>query len=93
MNGMICLALAAVGLGMILLGIFMTWRDWRTKRFGNAPSAREEALANDFEALAKLVAALKNSPPGISLIVLGIALLFVALAFCGISGIVNAVAG
>lgn len=93
MNDTICLILAVVGIAMIAIGVWMTYQAWRAERFGGAPSAREESLAKNLEALAKLVAALKNSPPGMSLIVLGIVLLLIALAFCGVSGLAEAISG
>jgi len=87
MSEKICLGLAIVAGLMILLGLWMTFREWRKRQIpGNAP-VKPEALDKDIDALTRLIKAIKELPPGQWLIVLGVVILIIALAFCGLGGI------
>jgi type IV secretory pathway VirB2 component (pilin) len=86
MNEAICLALVIVGVAMILLGMWMTYRDWKRRGAGGQPGAQPESFEGNVKALTELIKALQGYPPGKWLIVIGIVVLIIAALFCGISG-------
>ncbi len=74
--------LAGVGILLILLGSGMTYWDWR-----NRPTIKtdRDALDKNINALTRLLKVLKDYPPGMWLIVIGIVLILIGAAFGGLS--------
>lgn len=82
------LVLVAVGVLLILAGGWMSLRDWKDKRIrAGGVGAKAEALDKTLGALAKVLDAIKDYPPGQRLIVFGILVLIIAGLFGGISGL------
>jgi hypothetical protein len=86
MAAIICFVLVAIGTGMILLGTYMSYQDWRRKH-ANRVSSEPQSLAGTLTALGKLAEAIKTYPAGQQLIVWGIVLLIIAGVFGGIANI------
>src|SRR4051812_35182561 len=86
MNDKICLILVVVGAVMILLGTWMTYRDWSRKGLERPPRTEAESFEGSLKALTELLKVLRGYPPGMWLIVLGVVLLIIAGLFCGLAG-------
>jgi hypothetical protein len=86
MAAIICLVLVAVGVGLIVLGAWMTLEEWKRARTGEI-KARKDALGDSLKGLAKLVEALKYYPTGQRLIVFGIVVLIIAGLIGGFAGL------
>lgn len=80
------LVLVALGVFLIILGAWMSLKDWRAKRT-DVIGAKKEGLDKSLTALTKLLEALKDYPPGQKLIVFGIVVLIIAGLFGGVSGL------
>jgi hypothetical protein len=79
-----CFVLVAVGVGMILLGAYMSFEDWRKKRAGESG---QESVQDTLTALGTLAEAIKTYPPGQQLVVWGIVVLIIAGVFGGVSNL------
>ena len=79
------LLLVVLGVALILLGAWMSLRDWQQKREGRLKT-RPESLDETLQGLAKVLEALKAYPVGQRLIVFGIMVLIIAGILGGISG-------
>jgi TRAP-type C4-dicarboxylate transport system permease large subunit len=79
------LIVVGVGVGMILLGVFMTFRDWKRRTRG-LTDAERDSLGGALKGLAKLLVALKSYPTGQRLIVFGIVVLMIGGVYGGVSG-------
>ncbi len=88
----LCFVLVGVGVLLILLGAYMSVKDWQRKLDEN-PKAKEQALGDDLKGLAKLAEALKGYPVGQQLIVWGIVIIIIGAMFGGVSGLSAAKAG
>jgi hypothetical protein len=90
MNPMAIAALILVGVGvlMILLGVWLTLKDWNNKQAFKVEN-KPAALGDTLEGLAKLLEAMKTYPTGQRLIILGILVVIIAGLFGGISGLVK----
>jgi hypothetical protein len=88
MNIMAIVSLALVGVGviLILLGAWMSLRDWKRKHEAEM-DAKPDSLEGTLKGLAQLLEALKPYPASQRLIVFGIVVLIVAGLFGGISGL------
>ena len=75
--------LVAVGVLMILAGVYMSLEDWKKKHAGEIRT-RPESLEGALTALGKLADAVKTYPPGQQLIVWGIVVLIIAGVFGGL---------
>jgi hypothetical protein len=78
----VCFVLVALGVLMILAGVFMSLADWKDKRKGEVVT---EGLGDTLQGLAKVFDAIKDYPLGQKLIVFGIIVLVLAGVFGGIS--------
>ena len=87
MNGIVCLILAILGAILILLGAWMTYRDWKSRPPVDPSKPRPESVSENITALTRLLETLKGVPPGQWLIVLGVVILILAIAFCGVGGL------
>ena len=90
-TSIISLVLVAVGVALIVLGAWISLREWKTTQAGKI-KARRDALGETLTGLAKLVEALNNYPTGQRLIVFGIVVLIIAGIFGGVSGLAGCVA-
>ena len=79
------LVLVAVGTLLIVLGAYISLKDWQAKRAPSSPAA--SAVSESLDGLAKLADALKSYPLGQQLVVWGIVVLIVAGVFGGVSGL------
>ena len=88
MHAMAVAGLVVLGVGvlLILIGTYMTLVDWKKKLEGKNEAERN-ALGGTLKGLAKLVAALRNYPPGQKLIVWGIVLVLAGGVIGGVSGL------
>ena len=86
MNGVITLVLVAVGCFLILLGTYMSFRDWATKHRLQMTNVGQ-SFGDNVNALAKLAEVLKAYPPGQQLIFLGIVVLVIAGAWGGVASL------
>jgi hypothetical protein len=84
--GISALVLVAVGVLLILLGAWMSLKEWNKARFLKIQT-EPKALDDTLEGLAKLLEALKSYPAGQKLIVFGIVILIIAGIFGGVSGL------
>jgi uncharacterized membrane protein len=80
------LVLVAVGILLIILGAWMSVKEWKTKHEGQIKS-EAHALHESLGSLAKVLDAIKDYPAGQKLIVFGIIILIIAGLFGGISGL------
>jgi uncharacterized membrane protein len=80
------LVLVAVGTLLILLGAYISLKDWNRKREGKT-DAEKNALGGALEGLTKLLDALRNYPLGQQLIVWGIVILFIGGVLGGVTGL------
>ena len=80
------LVLVAVGVFLIILGAWMSLKDWKAKREGKI-EGKPESLEKVLTAFTKLLEALKYYPPGQRLIVFGIVVLIIAGLFGGVCGL------
>jgi hypothetical protein len=80
------LVLVAVGILLILLGAYITLKDWNRKLEGKT-GAERNALEGTLDGLAKLLKALQGYPLGQQLIVWGIVLLFLGGLFGGVAAL------
>lgn len=82
-----CFVLVGLGTLLILLGAYMSVREWK-KKLDELPVDRKQAkLGEQLSGLAKLADALKNYPRGQQMIVWGIVILIIAGMFGGVAGI------
>jgi hypothetical protein len=79
----VCFVLVAVGTGMILLGAYMSFEEWRKKHAGESNKSLQDTLT----ALGKLAEAIRTYPPGQQLIIWGIVVLIIAGVFGGVSNL------
>jgi hypothetical protein len=86
MNGVIALVLVALGCFLILLGAYVSFRDW-DKKHRLDMTTEGHSIDTDVGALTKLVVALKDYPVGQQLIVWGIVVLLIAGAWGGIASL------
>jgi hypothetical protein len=87
--GIISLACVAVGIILIGIGVYMSLSDWKRKLKETASVTAEGTSGQTLGALAKLAEALRDYPPGMQLIFLGIALMLAGGALGGITTVAN----
>ena len=80
------LVLVGVGILLILLGAYMSLRDWN-RRLEGLPDAERNAIGGALEGLTKLAEALKNYPLGQQLIVWGILIVIIGGLMGGVGGL------
>lgn len=80
------LALVGIGTLLIVLGAYISVRDWEKKQEGVA-GAEKQGLSGTLEGLAKLLVALKDYPLGQQLIVWGIVVTIVGGVLGGVGGL------
>ncbi len=76
--------LAAVGVSLIVLGAWMTLREWQRAMSDPASAQRKALSAGPLSGLAKVLEALRHYPVGQRLIVFGIVVLLITAALFGI---------
>lgn len=81
-----CFVLVGVGVLLILLGAYMSLRDWQRK-LDEKPVSKEQSLDKSLEGLTKLADAIKGYPDGQKLIVWGIVIIIIGGLFGGVSGL------
>jgi hypothetical protein len=84
-----CFILVGVGVLLILLGAYMSLKDWKDKRDATPVSTRQ-SLDKSLEGLTKLADAIKGYPVGQQLIVWGIVIVIIGGLFGGVSGLAAA---
>lgn len=81
------LIIMGVGVLLILVGVYVSLRDWNRKQQQEASGAEALALDKTLGALAKLADALKGHTLGMQLIIVGIAVILVGGVIGTIAGI------
>jgi len=82
----LCFVLVGVGVLLILLGAYMSLKEWQ-KKLDEHLKVKEQALADNLKGLAKLAEAIKGYPVGQQLIVWGIVIIIIGAMFGGVSGL------
>jgi len=81
----VCFILVGVGVLLILLGAFMSLRDWHEK-LDEKPASKPQSLDKTLVSLTKLAVAISGYPVGQQLIVWGIVIIVIGGLFGGLSG-------
>jgi hypothetical protein len=84
-----CFVLVGVGVLLILLGTYMSLKDWKDKRDATPVDTRQ-SLDKSLEGLTKLADAIKGYPIGQQLIVWGIVIIIIGGLFGGVAGLTAA---
>jgi hypothetical protein len=82
----VCFVLVGVGVLLILLGAYMSLKEWK-KKLDEKPEVKAQALAENLKGLAKLAEAIKGYPVGQQLIVWGIVIIIIGGIFGGVAGL------
>jgi hypothetical protein len=82
------LILVLVGAALILLGAYISWRDWQNKLDSYPADRKQSKLSEELSGLAKLADAIKGYPLGQQLIVWGIVIVIIGGMIGGASGFV-----
>ena len=80
------LVLVGVGILLILLGAYMSLKDWQ-KKLDELPHVQKQALGDALKGLARLADALKGYPVGQQLIVWGIVIIMIGGILGGVAGL------
>ncbi|MBL8275564.1 MAG: hypothetical protein JNL93_02600 [Pelomonas sp.] len=83
----ISVAIAVVGLLLILVGAYMSVADWNRKNPPGEFKTKADSLEGNINALTKFFDAIKGYPPGMQLIGVGLVLLLVGGAFAGVTAL------
>ncbi len=86
LGAIICLVLVALGVLLILVGTWMTLKEWENVQAGEIKT-RRDALGSTLKGLTKLLEALKHYPAGQRLIVFGIVVIIIGGLIGGFSGL------
>jgi len=82
------LVLVGVGVLLILLGAYMSHKEWQRK-LDELPHVQAQALEDELKGLARLADALKGYPVGMQLIVWGIVIIIIGGTLGGVAGLVT----
>jgi uncharacterized membrane protein len=88
--GIIALALTAVGIGLIVVGVVVSLADRKRSLEEKGEVKAEGTTGETLEGLAKLAEALRDYPLGMQLIFVGVALLLAGGATGGVAAIATA---
>lgn len=88
------LILVFLGIALILVGTFVSLKEWHREQQAKKDAAAKEGVVTDqagigetLQGLAKLADALKNHPLGMQLIIVGITLITLGGILGGVSGL------